>query len=135
MENKKRSLLGRLGSSMEEAVGVRDGESTRPAYDDFGADTVAPTNFRIDREMGTIHPDEVFPDSKQPRKEFDDKELRSFGEEIRQNGQLQPIGVRWEKTNDRWLIIYGERRWRAIQAVEISEIKCRFYQDELSESL
>jgi ParB family chromosome partitioning protein len=134
MDNKKHSLLGRLGSSMDEAVGVRDGETTRPAYDEFGSHAVAPTNFRVDREMGTIDASDVFPDPKQPRKEFDDRDLRSFGEEIRLNGQLQPIGVRWDAANARWLIIYGERRWRAIQAAGIAEIKCRFYQDELSES-
>lgn len=131
---KRKSLLGRFGSSMDEAVGVRSGESITPSYDDFGVDGAARPKFKIDRETGTIHPEDIHPDPEQPRKEFDEKELIAFGEEIRTNGQLQPIGVRWDEQGARWLIIYGERRWRAIKAAGITEIKCRFFQDQLSES-
>lgn len=130
---KRKSLLSRFSSSMDEAVGIRDGESTTPSYDDFDSVAARP-KFKVDRETGTITPDDIYPDPNQPRKEFDEKELLAFGEEIRTNGQLQPIGVRWDNDNSRWLIIYGERRWRAIKAARITEIKCRFFQDELAES-
>ncbi len=54
----------------------------------------------------------VVPNPHQPRKDFDDEELESLVESIRDQGMLQPIVVR--KVDDtQYQIIAVERSWRA----------------------
>jgi ParB family chromosome partitioning protein len=64
-----------------------------------------------------IPPDRIVPDPNQPRKEFDPEALEQLARSLQERGQLQPIRVRWDATMEQWVIIAGERRWRAaIQA-------------------
>src|SRR5206468_5331750 len=46
-------------------------------------------------------------------KEFEPGALERLAESLKERGQLQPIRVRWEAGMDKWVIIAGERRWRA----------------------
>lgn len=57
--------------------------------------------------------DQFLPDERQPRKTFRDEELEQLRQSIEERGQLQPILVRPE--GDKFRIVAGERRWRAIQ--------------------
>lgn len=58
--------------------------------------------------------DKIFPDISQPRKVIDENELEQLSSSLERHGQLQPILVRPrpEKDGD-WIIVAGERRWRA----------------------
>lgn len=47
----------------------------------------------------------------QPRKKFDEKDLKELSDSIKENGVIMPIVVR--KIDDKFEIIAGERRWRA----------------------
>lgn len=61
----------------------------------------------------------VLPDPEQPRKFFDDAALLELSESFEKTGQLQPILVRENPANpDEWLIVAGERRWRAASLLE-----------------
>lgn len=72
-------------------------------------------------EVKTLKLSSVFPSPMNPRKTFDEGELRELAESIRQQGLLQPITVRLVKhPNDeygdrpeKYEIICGERRYRA----------------------
>jgi len=55
----------------------------------------------------------IVPNPYQPRREFAEEELAELAESIRVNGLLQPLVVR-AAGDDRWELIAGERRWRAI---------------------
>jgi ParB family chromosome partitioning protein len=55
----------------------------------------------------------IVPDPNQPRKEFDPESLERLAGSLKERGQLQPIRVRWDDQMQRWIIIAGERRWRA----------------------
>lgn len=55
---------------------------------------------------------DIEPNSKQPRKNFDQEALRALADSISEVGVLSPILVR-EKENGLYEIIAGERRWRA----------------------
>jgi len=57
-----------------------------------------------------IDVDQIDPDPEQPRKEFHEATIREMGEALTK-GQVQPIGV-IEKAGGRYLLVYGERRWR-----------------------
>ena len=55
---------------------------------------------------------DIQPSSYNPRKTFDETSLAELAESIRQQGVLQPIGVRPIEEN-RYEVIFGERRYRA----------------------
>lgn len=57
--------------------------------------------------------DKIVPDPNQPRKIFTPDELQDLSDSIRARGLLQPIRVRWDEAAEKWMIIAGERRWRA----------------------
>ena len=59
----------------------------------------------------------------QARKNFDKNELKSLSKSIKDNGIIQPILVCADKKNiGKYLIIAGERRWRAAQIAQVHEI-------------
>ena len=64
--------------------------------------------------------DLIEPNPYQPRLEFDQDALMDLAQSIRENGLIQPITV--QKVNDKYQIIAGERRFRALRlngAVEV----------------
>ena len=63
----------------------------------------------------------VQPSSYNPRKNFDGESLAELAESIRQQGVLQPIGVRPTEEN-RFEIVFGERRFRASLMAGLEEI-------------
>ena len=56
----------------------------------------------------------------QPRKRFDEDELKSLTDSVRTHGVLQPIVVR--QVGDTFQLIAGERRLRAAQAAGLGEV-------------
>ena len=59
----------------------------------------------------------------QPRKIFDKIELESLSSSIKNQGIIQPVILKSVKnSNDEYLLIAGERRWRACQLAKIHEI-------------
>jgi ParB family chromosome partitioning protein len=68
--------------------------------------------------------DHVEPDPDQPRKTFDEVELRNLAASIRENGLLQPIVVYRVDGADRYRIIAGERRYRAAILAGKTSVPC-----------
>ncbi len=64
----------------------------------------------------------IFPDPANPRKRFDPEALEELAASIREHGLLQPIVVRPHRQAGSWLIIAGERRWRACGLAGVTEI-------------
>ncbi len=65
------------------------------------------------KDAALIPTDKIGPDPDQPREEFDPDELKSLSESLKTRGQLQPITVCWEEGRGQYVIVCGERRWRA----------------------
>ncbi len=61
-----------------------------------------------------VRVDAIDPDPDQPRTTFNEENLRELADSIRQDGVIQPIEVT-QSANGRYLIVHGERRWRAAQ--------------------
>lgn len=77
-------------------------------------DSALPTSFRLDH---------VHPDPKQPRGEFNEEKLRELADSIRQHGVIQPIVVREHPAlPGQWMVVTGERRWRASKLAGKTEI-------------
>ncbi len=68
-------------------------------------------------QLARIHPDPA-----QPRQSFDDERLQELAESMRLEGVLQPIAVRYEPDGNRYIIIHGERRWRAARIAGLESI-------------
>ena len=65
----------------------------------------------------------LIPGPFQPRKTFDEAELKALAESIRVHGVLQPLLVRASETQmGKFEIIAGERRWRASQLAQLHEV-------------
>lgn len=70
-------------------------------------------------------------DPEQPRKHFDDEQLRELGESIQTHGQLQPIRVRRNGTSGRYIVVAGERRLRASKLVGLERIDAIIVSDRI----
>ena len=62
----------------------------------------------------------VYPNPNQPRKTFDKESLNELAESIRIHGLIQPIIV--NKMDDSYMIIAGERRFRACKICGLNQI-------------
>jgi ParB family chromosome partitioning protein len=71
-----------------------------------------------------IRLDRIIPDPDQPRTEFDAEALHMLAASIKERGQLQPIRVRWSDGADRYVVVVGERRYRAAIMAGFDSIAC-----------
>ena len=69
-----------------------------------------------------IELDRIQPDPDQPRTVIQEEPLQELAESIRLEGVLQPIAVRYDGEDDIYIIIHGERRWRAAREAGIGTI-------------
>jgi ParB family chromosome partitioning protein len=95
-----------------------NGTPARPAAPAWPAPTIA-SNVRI------IPLSQIEPDPDQPRKEFDADDLAGLAGSLAELGQLQPLRVRRRKESDHiYLIVEGERRWRAAHQASLRTLQC-----------
>ena len=81
----------------------------------------AAPSFESDTRIETLPLREMEPDPGQPRKTFDDETLAELSASIAEHGLLQPIAVR-PKPSGGYLIVAGERRWRASRMAGLTEV-------------
>ncbi|MFA1819638.1 nucleoid occlusion protein [Virgibacillus oceani] len=78
-----------------------------------------------EREVENFHPDEVVqipvqsiePNRYQPRTIFSEEKIQELAQTIHTHGMIQPIVVR-QIEEEKYELIAGERRWRAVQELE-----------------
>lgn len=81
----------------------------------------AAPSFESDTRIETLPLREIEPDPCQPRKTFDDETLAELSASIAEHGLLQPIAVR-PRASGGYLIVAGERRWRASRMAGLTEV-------------
>ena len=64
--------------------------------------------------------EEIHPDKHQPRRHFDETHIEELAESIRSKGILLPLIVR--RGHDGYVLVAGERRWRAAQKAGLREV-------------
>jgi ParB/RepB/Spo0J family partition protein len=70
-----------------------------------------------------IPTDRIRPDEMQARREFDEAKLAELVASIRQVGILEPLELRPDSNKpDNYVIVYGERRWRAARIAGLSTV-------------
>lgn len=61
----------------------------------------------------------------QTREFFDPEELDNLAKSLKKHGQKQAILVRWVEDRQKYVIIAGERRFRAAKIAELGSIECK----------
>ena len=75
---------------------------------------------KVETKTNKLSLSEITPNKFQPRKNFDEESLNDLTNSIRERGVIQPIIVR--KSDDKFEIIAGERRWLAARKAGLHEI-------------
>lgn len=83
-------------------------------------DPTAESDNRLSRTKNVLISD-IKPNPNQPRRKFDDKSLNELAQSIREHGVLQPIVV-VATDDDGYMIVAGERRWRASKQIGLEKI-------------
>lgn len=71
-------------------------------------------------EMAEIEIEKIIPNPTQPRTQFDEEALDELADSIRTLGVIQPVTVK--RNGDKYVIISGERRWRAAQRADLKTL-------------
>lgn len=77
----------------------------------------------FDKKLLMLKPEDLTVSPDQPRKHFDEYELKQLADSISANGIIQPLAVR-KSANGKYEIIAGERRFRAAKQVGLRRIPC-----------
>ena len=125
-----RRALEQFDTNLAESMGARKNES-RPQLSPVVSEK--DIGRRPLRTFERIDINRVEPDPNQPRSEFSEEALEQLAASIGEKGQFHPIRVRWDKPRSKWLIISGERRWRAAKKAGLSTIECFFHEGAVSD--
>ena len=112
-----------LGKGLEELLAIYDREDeNKKINNNYENDNKSYENTNnIDKNgISEINISEIYPNPNQPRKTFDKESLEELAESIRIHGLIQPITV--NKMDDGYLIIAGERRYRACKLAGLTQI-------------
>jgi ParB family chromosome partitioning protein len=119
------ALAARLAGNMMESMGAASAGAPIPPPNAMlhGGAAKYRGASRL-KDALSIRLDEITPDPNQPRKEFDPAELNDLAESLKARGQLQPVRVRWDDAMGRWILIAGERRYRAALLAGLTSLVC-----------
>lgn len=91
-----------------------------------GFDSLIPQDFNKDllfedqTKIKQVLVQEIYPNADQPRQHFDDDALVSLADSLKKYGVIQPLVV--TPVKDGFILIAGERRWRAAQIAGLKEV-------------
>ena len=92
----------------------------------------ADLNLNNKKENGLllIPIEQIFRDESQPRKEFDKEKIEELAQSIHKNGLIQPL-ILTKKEDNNYMLVAGERRWRAAQIANLKMIPSLMLPDDL----
>lgn len=73
-----------------------------------------------DNSIRKVSLNRIKPNSEQPRKMFDQAKIIELASSIKEHGIIQPLILK--KEEDNYIIIAGERRWRAAKYLNLKEV-------------
>ena len=118
MASKSKKGLGRgLGALFDDSKSEKSSEGF-----DFLSD-LSDTEIADSDSIKMIKVRDIEPNKNQPRKTFDKEKLEILSSSIATNGIVQPILVK-PNINGTYMIVAGERRWRAAKLAKIKEVPC-----------
>jgi len=91
--------------------------------DDYDSKSVG---TKLDRTGKLIELDRIIA-KEQVRKEFNEEKLNELAHSLKTIGQEQPCLVYWSEEDSRYVIVAGERRFRAAQLAGLKHLACRVH--------
>lgn len=119
--SKRDELTRTLGGNVAESMGQHGGLAVTAATRALPAHLQGVTRSK---DAAKIAVDRIIADPDQPRTEFDPDALARLAGSLRTRGQLQPIRVRWSAEQGAYVVIVGERRWRAARMASLATLDC-----------
>jgi ParB family chromosome partitioning protein len=137
MASRTDKLKARLGANMAESMGAGAGGGTAAAPASPGSTPEAGLPSKHDgvkplREARTIRLENLARDPAQPRQVFDAESLDRLAKSLVARGQLQPVRVRWSQEQGKYVILAGERRWRAAMLAGMESLQAVVVERELT---
>lgn len=112
-----------LGRGLGKGRGAIFGDEVIRQSKENSEDVSRETSSSDTNQSGTeymVKVSKIEPNSEQPRKDFNQEQIRELADSIKKYGVLQPLLV--QKKDDHYEIIAGERRWRAAKEAGIREV-------------
>jgi ParB family chromosome partitioning protein len=104
----------------ERPRGRQLGRGLSALFGDDSEDHAEPDAVRQSKSVAVGH---LRPGRFQPRRDFDDAQMDSLVQSIKEQGVLQPLLVRRAADDpETYEIVAGERRWRAAQLAQLHEV-------------
>jgi ParB family chromosome partitioning protein len=132
----KLDMLRQLGGrNVAESTGATRSDGLPPGMDLNQSAGMPARLVGLSKEKGAarIPIERIERDPDQPRSEFDEESLARLAESLRARGQLQPIRVRWDEGRGVYVVLLGERRWRAAGMAGLSELSCVIHDGALAD--
>lgn len=108
-----------LGRGLESLFAMYDNNESEETEAKVTTEVVKPVKKESD--ITEIETDKIIPNPNQPRKNFDEEALRELASSVKLHGVIQPLVVN-KTDNGNYLIIAGERRWRACKLAGIEKV-------------
>ena len=107
-------------------IQARLGRRTPPLTDQFAIDrlmTSASGDVQAsDLDLKAVRLDRIVPDPNQPRRFMPTETLEDLAASIREQGVIQPIEVDYDPDQGVYVLVHGERRWKAAQMAGLETI-------------
>jgi ParB family chromosome partitioning protein len=89
-----------------------------------GLDALIPSGLPSQSEgSATIVPiDQIVPNPRQPRHIIEPDSIKELADSIHEHGILQPLIVTLDQDRDEYILIAGERRWRAARLAKLETV-------------
>ncbi len=96
----------------------------------LGNKNIGSINDSENRGLLLIPIEKIFRDESQPRKKFDIEKIDELAQSIKKNGLIQPLIVT-KRNIDTYLLVAGERRWRAAQKTDLKALPALLLPEDL----
>ncbi len=107
--------------------------STRGPFQNFNRDEDPKEVGRRRLDNGAIIELHRIVAKDQVREDFDEQEHQKLVSTLKEHGQLQPIHVRWSEADQIYVVMMGERRFRAAKDAGLTELQCTIETKDLTE--
>ncbi|MCI5797182.1 MAG: ParB/RepB/Spo0J family partition protein [Firmicutes bacterium] len=124
-----------LGRGINALLSIYDDENEESLNTEKDVKTHSNENVKEIKGLNEVNINDIMPNPNQPRKHFDETALNELAASIRVHGIIQPIVLN-ESDDGKYMIIAGERRWRAAKIAGLETVPAyirRFTEKQVKE--
>ncbi len=124
-----------LGRGINALLSIYDDENEESLNTEKDVKTHSNENIKEIKGLNEVNINDIMPNPNQPRKHFDETALNELAASIRVHGIIQPIVLN-ESDDGKYMIIAGERRWRAAKIAGLETVPAyirRFTEKQVKE--